>query len=154
MALASTLPAFAVLPQLGDSARSTPGDAAGERGQRYGSHNEMERETGEMMRGWQIQHFYGCAIHVLVVPGTKGRLGYSYTGFVCTRENDVMMYPRLERFHNPSADFDSADAAMTAALGQGKTIAARLLAVARDENVPCFTASMLLAPPVPRKEQP
>jgi len=129
-------------------------DAAFRRGQRYCSNNGMERETGEMMPGWQIQHFYGCAIHVLVVPGTRRRHGYSYTGFVCTREDDAMMYPRLERFHNPSADFDSTDAAMAAALGQGKGIAARLLAVARDENAPCFTASMLLVPPVPRKEQP
>lgn len=99
------------------------------------------------MRGWRIQHFYGCAIHVLVLPGTRGRLGYSYTGFVCTRENEVMTHPRLERFHNPSADFDSTDAAVAAGLGQGKAIAARLLALGSEENAPCFTASMLLAPP-------
>jgi hypothetical protein len=100
-----------------------------------------------MMRGWRIQHFDGCAIHVLVVPGSRGRLGYSYTGFVCARENEAMIYPRLERFHNASAEFDSAEAAVAAAVGQGKAIAARLLTLRGEENTPCFTASMLLAPP-------
>ncbi len=104
------------------------------------------------MRGWRIQHFYGCAIHVLVVPGSRGRLGYSYTGFVCTRENEAMIYPSLERFHNASAEFDSADAAVAAAVGQGKAIAARLLALRGEENAPCFTASMLAPPAFPRGE--
>jgi len=95
------------------------------------------------MPRWLIQHFFGCAIHVLVVPGRKRHLSYSYSGFVCTGATDAMTYPRLERFHNTSADFDSADAAIAAGIGNGKAIAARLLALATEENAPCFTASML-----------
>ena len=95
------------------------------------------------MPAWLIQHFFDCAIHVLVVPGRKRRLSYSYTGFVCTRETGGMTYPRLERFHNTSSDFDSPDAAVAAGIENGKTIAARLLALATEENAPCFTASML-----------
>lgn len=95
------------------------------------------------MPAWLIQHFFGCAIHVLIVPGRKRYLSYSYTGFVCTRETGAMTYPRLERFHNTSADFDSADAAVAAGIGNGKAIAARLLALATEENASCFTSSML-----------
>ena len=50
-----------------------------------------------------------------------------------------MTYPRLERFHNTSADFDSADAAIAAGIGNGKAIAARLLALATEENAPCLS---------------
>lgn len=86
------------------------------------------------MQAWIVQEYRGCSIHVLSVLGHRSRVGYAYTGFVCAPKTGVMVYPQLERFHHTAADFDSADAAISAGILEGQAIIERWLASHAEES--------------------
>lgn len=86
---------------------------------RKGKHGEG------IMQAWSIQEFRGCSIHVLAVLGRGSDFRYAYTGFVCGPKGDDMSYPKMQRFHHISADFDSMDAAISAGMLEGRALALR-----------------------------
>ncbi len=59
-------------------------------------------------------------------------MGYAYTGFVCLPKSAALGYPKLERFHHVSPDFDSADAAIAAGMKVGKAIEERWMSSAEQ----------------------
>lgn len=89
---------------------------------------------GSPMQAWAIQQFRGCSIHVLAVLGRGANFRYAYTGFVCAPRDEVLAYPKLQRFHHVSADFDSADAAISAGMREGRAIAQRWFSLTTEER--------------------
>jgi hypothetical protein len=77
------------------------------------------------MSAWAIEQHRGCSIHILVVVGRSDGFKYAYTGFVCSPKQAALEYPKLERFHHVSPDFDSVDVAIAAGMQVGRAIAER-----------------------------
>lgn len=77
------------------------------------------------MSAWAIEQYRGCSIHILAVVGRCDGFKYAYTGFICSPKSAALEYPKLERFHHVSADFDSVDGAIEAGMQVGRAIAER-----------------------------
>ena len=77
------------------------------------------------MSAWAIEQYRGCSIHILAVVGRCDGFKYAYTGFICSPKSAALEYPKLERFHHVSPDFDSVDVAIAAGMQVGRAIAER-----------------------------